>query len=173
MQYYAPVPQVDRGHQSHLGAGVVQHLQVQEVHQHILHLKEKDSATVHLNCCNFHVLFQIFIAQSICMMSNWGKTMKTSKAMKKILREDSETLSIATALLSIVTTKSYLLYNMYSAILRNIPSRCPCRMVPMSMTETSVLFILVERTAGHQRSARLHTYSEDVTFSSQDTLRQL
>ena len=52
------------------------------------------------------------------MMSNWGKTMKTSKAMKKFLREDSETLSIATALLSIVTTKSYLLYNMYSAIQR-------------------------------------------------------
>ena len=52
------------------------------------------------------------------MMSNWGKTMKTSKAMKKFLREDSETLSTATALLSIVTTKSYLLYNMYSAILR-------------------------------------------------------
>ena len=52
------------------------------------------------------------------MMANWGKTMKTSKAMKKFLREDSETLSIATALLSIVTTKSYLLYNMYSAILR-------------------------------------------------------
>ena len=25
-----------------------------------------------------------------------------------------------------------------------IPSRCPCRMVPMSMTETFVLFILVE-----------------------------
>ena len=52
------------------------------------------------------------------MMSNWGKTMKTSKAMKKFLREDSETLSTATALLSIVTTKSYLLYNMYSAIQR-------------------------------------------------------
>ena len=52
------------------------------------------------------------------MMSNWGKTMKTSKAMKKILREDSETLSIATALLSIVTAKSCLLYNMYSAIQR-------------------------------------------------------
>merc|ERR1719397_69703 len=105
-----PCSQVDRGHQSHLGAGVVQHLQVQEVHQHILHLKEKekDSATVHFNCCNFHVLFQIFIAQSICMMPNWGKTMKTSKAMKNFLREDSKTLSIATALLSIVTAKSYL-----------------------------------------------------------------
>ena len=59
--YYAPVPQVDRGHSGHLGAGVP--LQVQEDHQHLLHLKEKDSATVHFIRCNFHVLFQIFIAK--------------------------------------------------------------------------------------------------------------
>ena len=52
------------------------------------------------------------------MISNWGKTIKISKAVKKYLREDSETLSIATTLVSIETTKYYLLYNMYSAILR-------------------------------------------------------
>ena len=51
------------------------------------------------------------------MISNWGKTMKISKAVKKYLREDSETLSIATTLVSIETTKCYLLCNMYSAIL--------------------------------------------------------
>ena len=52
------------------------------------------------------------------MISNWGKTMKISKAVKKYLREDCETLSIATTLVSIETTKCYLLYNMYSAIQR-------------------------------------------------------
>ena len=39
------------------------------------------------------------------MISNWGKTMKISKAVKKYLREDSETLSIATTLVSIETAK--------------------------------------------------------------------
>ena len=51
------------------------------------------------------------------MISNWGKTMKISKAVKKYLREDSETLSIATTLVSLETTKCYLLYYMYTAIL--------------------------------------------------------
>ena len=40
--YYAPVPQVDRGHSGHLGAGVP--LQVQEVPRTVSNLKEKDSA---------------------------------------------------------------------------------------------------------------------------------
>ena len=41
-QYYAPVPQVDRGLSGHLGAGVP--LQVQAVPRTLSKIKEKDSA---------------------------------------------------------------------------------------------------------------------------------
>ena len=51
--------------------------------------------------------FKSLLLKSICLISNWGKTMKISKPVKKYLREDSETLSIATVLLSIETTKCY------------------------------------------------------------------
>ena len=87
--YYAPVPQVDRGHSGHLGAGVP--FKVKEVPKNISHLKEKDSAHVHFIRCNFPCLCQIFIAQSICYIE-LGKTMKHSSAVKKNLEEDSETL---------------------------------------------------------------------------------
>ena len=84
MQYYAPVPQVDSGHQRHLGAGVVLHLQVLEVHQHLLHLKEKNSATVHFNCCNSHILCQIFIAQKYLFDIELGQDHEDLQACEEV-----------------------------------------------------------------------------------------
>ena len=77
--YYAPVPQVDRGHSGHLGAGVP--LQVQEVPRTVSNLKEKDSALyTSLLLSTIATVFEIFtffkrdctfyLLQFPCLVSN-------------------------------------------------------------------------------------------------------
>ena len=57
-QYYAPVPQVDRGLSGHLGAGVP--LQVHEVPRTFSHLMEKDSALYKLVFIEHNVCISVF-----------------------------------------------------------------------------------------------------------------
>ena len=86
-----------------------------------LHLKKKDSATVHFICCNFHVLFQIFIAQVFVWYRTGARPWRSPRLWRSTWGRIARLCQLqywSTLLSCLETTKCVQLYNMYSANLR-------------------------------------------------------
>ena len=89
--YYAPVPQVDRGHQGHLGAGDRHHVLV--VSLHYCQVEERRTALVQMNFifnCNY--LKALFLSSSSLSCVILEAHQDHDVIQEEDLREDSVTL---------------------------------------------------------------------------------
>ena len=133
--YYAPVPQVDRGHQGHLGAGDRHHVLV--IFLHYCQVEERRTALVQidfiLNCNRLKSLLPSSI--SIVLFSKTTKALMLSK---------KKTWGRVAWRCNLKTTKSGSYKIVMLSVQRhygNIPYRCPLRMVHQSDEQSYTLFI--------------------------------